>query len=599
MIFANTRSRPPARIERLALRLSQFDYEIVHIPGQTNVADYYSRHPIKPTRDEFLEELRISSQDERCIDFIPALQAPRSITVDEIREATKLDSEIQGILKVLNLKDGSRLLPKELSQFKPIFHELNATNDGILLRGQNIVIPASLRDKVSDVAHVGHQGIVKTKRLIRSRVWYPGIDAQIEKKVKMCQECQAMADKRSYEPLRPSEMPEGPWQEVSADFFGPMPDGQYWFVNHCDYSKWISVTRLRNVSFDVVEPVLIKLFSVMGRPAIYKTDNGAPFQSHDFKRFAQQYGFKHRKVTPYWPRANATAETVMKKLGKALKIAKLENKKPDTALDEFLTAYHDTPHSATGVAPNMLMFGYARTSGLPVLRSKQNGKNQMDCHRIAREHHKVNAQRMKELFDRQMKAKDCPIRVGDQVLFKRETVRKDVSPWDPDPFNVTLTKGSLITASRNYPKQQCITRNSSCFKLYRGPELEEGEQIEDPTDHAKAEPHSMTTNATAQQEAGEAATAPTQVEENSLKQNSGRGAGRPTASESAKIYAERQAKLDARLAANPPTRVSSRLKGLPASTIASFEKGGRCCVASNGKITMLRLTHMMLIYTRI
>ena len=50
MIFANTRSRPPARIERLALRLSQFDYEIVHEPGATNAVDYYLRHPLKSTK---------------------------------------------------------------------------------------------------------------------------------------------------------------------------------------------------------------------------------------------------------------------------------------------------------------------------------------------------------------------------------------------------------------------------------------------------------------------------------------------------------------------------------------------------------------------
>ena len=47
LILANTRSRPPARIERLALRLSQFDYEIVHKPGDSNAADYFSRHPVK------------------------------------------------------------------------------------------------------------------------------------------------------------------------------------------------------------------------------------------------------------------------------------------------------------------------------------------------------------------------------------------------------------------------------------------------------------------------------------------------------------------------------------------------------------------------
>ena len=34
LIMSNTRSRPPARIERLALRLSQFDYVIEHRPGK-------------------------------------------------------------------------------------------------------------------------------------------------------------------------------------------------------------------------------------------------------------------------------------------------------------------------------------------------------------------------------------------------------------------------------------------------------------------------------------------------------------------------------------------------------------------------------------
>ena len=126
-------------------------------------------------------------------------------------------------------------------------------------------IPRSLRDRVSDLAHIGHQGIVKTKRLIRSRLWYPGIDAQIERKIRSCKQCQAMNEMRSYEPLRPSEMPKGPWQEVSVDFFGSMLDEQYWFVKHCDYSKWVSVVGLRSVSFEALEPVLIKLFSTMGR----------------------------------------------------------------------------------------------------------------------------------------------------------------------------------------------------------------------------------------------------------------------------------------------------------------------------------------------
>ena len=72
LIFANTRSKPPARIESLALRLSQFDFEIVHKPGESNVADYYSRHPERATRDEFLEEVRASAEAENYVNSIAA-----------------------------------------------------------------------------------------------------------------------------------------------------------------------------------------------------------------------------------------------------------------------------------------------------------------------------------------------------------------------------------------------------------------------------------------------------------------------------------------------------------------------------------------------
>ena len=48
LIFGSTKSKPPARIERWALRITQFDYTIVHRPGATNVADYYSR--LTPTK---------------------------------------------------------------------------------------------------------------------------------------------------------------------------------------------------------------------------------------------------------------------------------------------------------------------------------------------------------------------------------------------------------------------------------------------------------------------------------------------------------------------------------------------------------------------
>ena len=101
MIFANTKSRPPARIERLALRLSQFDYETVHKPGETNTADYFSRHLSKGTKNEFLEVVRASIEAEKIINAISASKLPRSITIEAISDASRIDPELQELLKLI------------------------------------------------------------------------------------------------------------------------------------------------------------------------------------------------------------------------------------------------------------------------------------------------------------------------------------------------------------------------------------------------------------------------------------------------------------------------------------------------------------------
>jgi transposase InsO family protein len=69
---------------------------------------------------------------------------------------------------------------------------------------------------------------------------------------------------------------------------------------------------------------------------VYKTDNGSPFQSYQFKAFAEKWGFRHRRVTPEWPRANGKAESFMKELGKVLKTAQISGMDEQEALLEFL-----------------------------------------------------------------------------------------------------------------------------------------------------------------------------------------------------------------------------------------------------------------------
>ncbi|RNA01644.1 RNA-directed DNA polymerase [Brachionus plicatilis] len=127
--------------------------------------------------------------------------------------------------------------------------------------------------------------------------------------------------------------------------------------------------------------------------------------------------------------------------------------------------YHDTPHSATGIAPNMLLYGYARTSGLPIIDSNYDVRQKY--HRMAQEQHNKYAEQMKRQFDMKMKARECPTQVGDILLGRQSTSSKSDSALDPHPFTVTSMKSSMIEATRCYPQVRKVAMNSSFFKLYR------------------------------------------------------------------------------------------------------------------------------------
>ena len=87
---------------------------------------------------------------------------------------------------------------EDLGPFKLVRSELSVASR---VRGSRIVVPKALQRRVVNVSHEGHQGIVKTKQLIRSAVWFPGIDHMTEDVVRSCLPCEAAIQQKPKEPL--------------------------------------------------------------------------------------------------------------------------------------------------------------------------------------------------------------------------------------------------------------------------------------------------------------------------------------------------------------------------------------------------------------
>lgn len=96
LIFRNPLSQPPARIQGWGLRLSSYDFQIIHRPGLGNMADYLSRHPSKQL---------ISNADEAAERFVNLLVASSAadthLDIDQIASATSTDQSLSKIIQLV------------------------------------------------------------------------------------------------------------------------------------------------------------------------------------------------------------------------------------------------------------------------------------------------------------------------------------------------------------------------------------------------------------------------------------------------------------------------------------------------------------------
>jgi transposase InsO family protein len=287
-----------------------------------------SRHPQPSSPSN-----QYSKIADEYICFVAQHATPKAISLDDIKTATVNDPTLQHLTKsirtgnwtVTPIQRNIGVDPQEMNAYFKLRNEITVSNENyLLLKGTRIILPAPLRSHELSLAHEGHQGLVKTKRLLRGKVWFPGIDAQAKSMIEKCIPCQAATPTKHHEPLQMTKLPDGPWQKLSADFCGPLPTGDYLLVVIDEYSRYPEVEILKSTSAKATIPKFDKILSTHGIPIEIKTDNGPPFNSQEFKEFSEDLGFSHRKITPLWPKANAEAERFMRTLNKAIITAHTE-----------------------------------------------------------------------------------------------------------------------------------------------------------------------------------------------------------------------------------------------------------------------------------
>ena len=166
-------------------------------------------------------------------------------------EETKEDKYLKAVIE--NKNQNKQTI--QLESYKKCYPELSVMN-GLVLRGDRLVIPTKLRPAVLEAAHEGCPGREAMLRQLRQDTWWPGQAVDVKDFVSSCLGCTASLERNRPAPMTLRETPEGPWQHCSADFKGPI-GGQYYFHVLIDnLSRWPEVEIVKSTSMEQLQPAL-------------------------------------------------------------------------------------------------------------------------------------------------------------------------------------------------------------------------------------------------------------------------------------------------------------------------------------------------------
>src|SRR5277367_4845492 len=454
----------------MGLRLLQYRVNIKYEPGVNNPADYLSRHPVE---DENQLTQIIQTDIERNEAALINCSALQAITVKDIAEATRKDEELQALRNFLQGGKQSETLKSRKGQIYIKVQKQLTYNDeeNIYLKGDQIVLPESLRSKVLDLAHEGHVGADRMKWRIRQTFWFPGIEEAVTEHVRRCHPCLANSPCQPPPPIATQDLPKQVWERITVDFCGQTPAGTYLLLVVDEFSRYPFVIEVASTGHQSTIKALDNLFCMFGSPKVLKSDNGPPFNGKEFAEFLQTYDIKHQNSTPIWPAANGMVERIVRSVKNSMRATILTQKNWKSELPQFLLAYRNTPHSVTRKCPAELFLRRRLRDKLNITtkQTKVEDQDKQVTQRDAR-YKAYN----KKYADERRRARFVKVQVGDCVLVRFDKRPNSFSPrYNPQPYRIIRKKGTRITArNRN---GHVITRNESWFI----PATEIPEKVED------------------------------------------------------------------------------------------------------------------------
>ena len=421
------------RTERFKQRNQDLRFKVVYQKGKKNQSDYISRKT-NPMKKLSKEDEKRSESINNLLYTLHTTPIIDKITLKTIAEETSKDETLKELRELIT--KGQTWIPKNskaaLLKFNNILSEITTTGNGILLKGDRIILPDSLQETAIKLAHQGsHPGQSSMERRLRYHFFFHMMNVKVKEILSNCTECNIFLDKKCNEPIKSHEVPEKCWEKVATDLFGPLPSRNHIVVVQDMASRFPTARIVSSTSASAVLPALNEIYNAYGNPEKQLSDNGPPFNSSAMDKFAKDRNIELEKIPPLHPSANP-AETFMKPLSKTMKIANYNNESEKAALQHLLQNYRDTPHPATGIPPAAMFFRDSLNSAFPRKAVKD------DTIKDARLHDELKKTDREENVNNSKYKKYSQITIGDPVLVRNFRRTSKFHPtFLPEQYTVT------------------------------------------------------------------------------------------------------------------------------------------------------------------
>ena len=323
-IFSKPLASAPKRLQKMLMRLQRYDLVIQYKKGrEMYLADTLSRHYLEAedsatvakvsyVHSKFEQEL----ETDEGLDEINQLLAQEA-QVNEYHIATDSDETLQAV-KIMIKKgwpdEKSRLPPATVPYYR-LRDEL-VTQDGLIFRGDRLIVPKSLRRQTIKELHASHQGVEATLRQARETLYWPNTKNEIKDNISRCNVFPQFARKQPKETLVSHAIPNRPRVKVARDLFEYKQKSYLVTVDY--FSNFFEIDRLYDTTTKAVILKVEKHMARYGIPDELVSDQGPQFRSNEFHSFAENYGFTDTLTSPYHHQSNGMAESTVKRAKKVI-----------------------------------------------------------------------------------------------------------------------------------------------------------------------------------------------------------------------------------------------------------------------------------------